>query len=254
MEPDRYKRESEFHDRVFQDESRHGTDRFYSITVRSKAFYRNTLLDAARGSRVLEFGCGPHSHAPLLAQRGAAAFGIDISPVAIRQYRDVLARRGVTEASASVMNAEQLAFPDQSFDVVCGTGILHHLDLRRSYSEIARTLRPTGLGLFIEPMGHNPAINAYRNRTPELRTPDEHPLLVSDLKLAEEYFEKVECRFFHLSTLGLFPLHRTAAFPSLLGAMDRLDQFLFKALPFTRKHAWAVVLQFKSPRRNRPKP
>ena len=75
-----------------------------------------------------------------------------------------------------VMDAEQLEFADDSFNLVCGSGVLHHLDLNRAYAEVARVLEPTGIGVFEEPLGHNPAINAYRRRTPEMRTVDEHPL------------------------------------------------------------------------------
>jgi hypothetical protein len=48
-------------------------------------------------------------------------------------------------------------------------------DLSLACSEIARVLRPGGPAIFVEPLGHNPLINAYRKRTPALRTVDEHP-------------------------------------------------------------------------------
>lgn len=38
---------------------------------------------------------------------------------------------------------------------------------------------------FSEPLGHNPIINWYRNRTPEMRTEDEHPLLIKDIEFAK---------------------------------------------------------------------
>jgi hypothetical protein len=40
---------------------------------------------------------------------------------------------------------------------------------------------PAGWALFSEPLGHNPLVNWYRNRTPEQRTEDEHPLLLSSI-------------------------------------------------------------------------
>jgi ubiquinone/menaquinone biosynthesis C-methylase UbiE len=82
--------------------------------------------------------------------------------------------RGVVNAQFDVMNAEELEFEDAAFDVIFGSGIIHHLDVPRAYSELARVLAPGGSAVFVEPLGHNPLIRVFRNRTPELRTPDEH--------------------------------------------------------------------------------
>ena len=101
----------------------------------------------------------------------------------------------IQTASASTLDEALEAIDrDDSFDLVCGSGILHHLDLPAAMRELARVLRPSGRAVFMEPLGHNPAINAFRNRTPELRTPDEHPLLGKDLKLCRRYFGSVEVK------------------------------------------------------------
>ena len=39
---------------------------------------------------------------------------------------------------------------------------------------------------------HNPALNLFRKMTPHLRTPDEHPLMMSDLQLARTGFRSIE--------------------------------------------------------------
>jgi len=44
-----------------------------------------------------------------------------------------------------------------------------------------------GSAIFIDPLGHNPAINMFRRSTPDLRTEDEHPLLLEDFRLAGRY-------------------------------------------------------------------
>ena len=54
------------------------------------------------------------------------------------------------------MNPEHLDFGDGAFDVVCGTGILHRLDLGRALAEVARVLRPSGSAVFVEPLGCSP--------------------------------------------------------------------------------------------------
>ena len=62
----------------------------------------------------------------------------------------------------------------------------------------------------MEPLAHNPFINLFRKMTPSLRTDDEHPLRMRDLKLFEEYFSKVDVQYFHLAALCLVPLKDSA--------------------------------------------
>ena len=155
---------------------------YYSVVGASRAVYEDLLRARGAGRDVLEYGCGPGSYAFFLADLGASVLGIDISTTAIEQASAEARQRGADRVEFRRLNAESLDLPDASFDLVCGTGILHHLDLTRAYAEIARTLRPGGSAVFIEPLGHNPLINRFRRRTRALRTEDEHPLRVEDLE------------------------------------------------------------------------
>jgi SAM-dependent methyltransferase len=170
--------------------------------------------------------------------------------VAIEQAR----RRALDEqlsdkVAFEVMDAESLQFSEDTFDLVCGSGVLRHLDLSRAYAEIARVLRRDGLAVFIEPLGHNPVINAYRRRTPALRTVDEHPLLLHDLEQAGEHFAEVQLEFFHLASLAAIPFRGLPGFRRLLTALDALDRGLFNIAPPLRRHAWMVVLRLGFPSR-----
>lgn len=245
----RLEREREFHDRAFAENVRASAGRFYAVTEAMFRWYEQRLSQLAPGARALEYGCGPGSRAFHLARAGAEVVGIDISPVAIEQAT----QRGRDEGLADrlqfrVMDAEHLELPDRSFDIVCGSGILHHLDLAHAYGEIARVLRPSGVGVFTEPLGHNPAINAYRNRTPELRTVDEHPLLMSDLDLAGQCFEGLETRFFTLCALAAIPLRDRRGFTRTLATLDALDRLLFRTFPPLRRQAWMVGMVLRHPR------
>jgi SAM-dependent methyltransferase len=245
----RLQREREFHDRAFAEDVRASAKRFYAVTGALFAWYEETLSVHASGARALEYGCGPGSRAFHLARNGARVVGIDISPVAIEQARERGRAEGLEERlEFRVMDAEQLEFPDDSFDIVCGSGILHHLDLARSYAEIARVLKADGIGVFTEPLGHNPAINAYRKRTPALRTIDEHPLLMDDLALAERFFDEVGTRFFSLSPLLAIPLRNRSGFERVVRSLDGLDRWLFRLAPPLRRHAWMVGMTLCSPR------
>jgi ubiquinone/menaquinone biosynthesis C-methylase UbiE len=230
------RKEAEFHDQAYSDGLRKNVSKFYRILDSCHGYYRNYLRSHCPASHVLEIGCGQDSNAVFMARGGAAAVnGIDISSVAIDQAKQKAAREGVNGTNFRVMDAEVLDFADNSFDLSCGVAILHHLDLNKTLSEIARTLKPGGTAIFLEPLCHNPVVNLYRRLTPRLRTEDEHPLSMGDLKMAERYFGKMEKRFFHLSSLAMAPFYALPGIDLLVNICDRSDQVLFKIAPFLRR-------------------
>jgi len=243
-------REREFHNAAFSDGRRAeaaGAGGAYAILHDSRIFYEGFIKSHAPGANMLEFGCGASAMASTFGAAAATVVGIDISDVAVEQATQQAAASGLN-ATYRVMDAESLQFPDRSFDLICSTAILHHLDLRKAYAEIARTLTPDGHAIFMEPLAYNPAINLYRRMTPSLRTPDEHPLTVQDLELARTYFNSVEVRYFSLATLVAIPLRRRAIFMRTLFALERLDRALFRSLPWLRRYAWQVVIVLSQPK------
>ena len=246
---ERIGREREFHNRVFADHSRSVAGKYYSVMRGSRQRYESVLNRYGHGSTVLEFGCGPGFFAPYLARRGASVTGIDISETAIAQAQERAVEQGVSgNLTLKVMNAEALEFPAHSFDLVCGVAILHHLDLDRAYGEIARTLKPGGRAVFLEPLGHNPLINLYRRMTPALRTEDEHPLLMRDLVLANRYFDERQNHFYTMHSLLAVPFRDTSIFNGLLNACEASDRPVFRAFPPARRLAWQVVIELARPR------
>jgi ubiquinone/menaquinone biosynthesis C-methylase UbiE len=93
----------------------------------------------ARGKDVLEYGCGDGSFSLLalkLPAISASLTGIDISDVAIGKAAARPAQLGYQNARFREMNAEAMSFPDESFDVVFGRAIIHHLDLEKSLARL----------------------------------------------------------------------------------------------------------------------
>jgi SAM-dependent methyltransferase len=87
-----------------------------------------------------------------------------------------------------LMDANELTFPDESFDVVYGGAILHHLDIEKTMDHVYRVLKPGGFILFLEPMNMNPVYRLYRKMNPKERTPDEHALVGADFKIIRKKF------------------------------------------------------------------
>lgn len=239
--------EVEFHNRAYSEDLRHCTSKYYLSIQASIDFYRNYLAANSRGKDVLEYGCGENSYAALLSQWGARLTAIDISDVAIDHCRAHAAEKKLANARFEVMNAEELKFPDSSFDLICGVAILHHLEFHKAFSEIARVLRPGGTAIFREPLAHNPVINLYRRFTPRLRTPDEHPFYMRELKLLEQYFGQVDKTYFHLFSIAATPLLRFPGGRALLKLLSGLDGVLFRAVPPLRRYAWSVALVVSRP-------
>jgi ubiquinone/menaquinone biosynthesis C-methylase UbiE len=79
---------------------------------------------------------------------------INISARAIQQGKQKARGAGI-RPQFFLMDAHNLEFPDNSFDLVFGNAILHHLDLDQALDEIERVLRPAGKMVFCEPLGVN---------------------------------------------------------------------------------------------------
>ena len=240
-------REKEFHDREFAENARSSALGFYAVMDECTEFFLGEIRRRAAGAEVLEYGCGPGTHAFRVAQLARHVTGIDISDTAISQARARAEKTGAANVDFHVMDAENLTFPKASFDLVIGRSIVHHLDVERCFATITRVLKPGGTALFHEPLGHNPLINLYRRFTPSLRTPDEHPLLMSDLATARRYFHRVRLHPFILTALGASLLRNTVVFKPLYGALAALDRGLF-ALPGLSRYAWTSVWICEEPR------
>jgi SAM-dependent methyltransferase len=248
LEP-RKQREAEFHDRLrAMDrsdpayESLTANFKFYAVTRRRTAYLHELIDRHCAGKNVLIYGSGEGGTAVRVAQSARSVVGIDISPESVRISRDKAEQAGVTNATFEVMDCEAMSFPAHTFDRIVETGVLHHLDLAAAYREMHRVLRPNGMAICTEGLGHNPAIALYRRLTPHLRTEWEaqHILRARDIEAGRALFPVMDMRFFDLTTLAAVPLRRTALFPAALALLERIDAVLLR-LPGIRWWAWSTV-------------
>jgi ubiquinone/menaquinone biosynthesis C-methylase UbiE len=117
--------------------------------------------------RSLEIGAGTGYFTLNMLQDGVVreAVASDISPRMLDALRANAQRIGV-EVQAVACDAEELPFEDDSFDLVLGHAVLHHIPhLDRAFAEFRRVLRPGGEFLFAgEPSQTGDRIAAYPKR------------------------------------------------------------------------------------------
>lgn len=118
--------------------------RLNQIMARGQAHGRQRvieLLQVTPGMRVLDLACGPGTLTAPLAARVAPdgdVVGVDLAPGMIELARAA----GIPNAHFEVMDIEQLAFADATFDAgACGHGIQFAPDLGRALREARRVLR-----------------------------------------------------------------------------------------------------------------
>lgn len=127
--------------------SRHAAayqSRLEQIMARGEAAGRQRVLelvDAGPGMRVIDLACGPGTLTRRLAERvgpSGEVVGVDLAPGMLERAR----LAGIPNARFELMDIEELAFPDATFDAaVCGHGLQFSPHLMRALAEARRVLR-----------------------------------------------------------------------------------------------------------------
>src|ERR1700761_7718645 len=132
-------------------------------------------LDKALGSAAgesfgdaLEIGSGTGYFSLNLVQLGVIErlTATDISPGMLERLAGTAEALGLDDVATVVTEAEELPFADESFDLVLGHAVLHHIpDLDRAFAEFRRVLRPGGMIAFAgEPSRYGDTLAALPKR------------------------------------------------------------------------------------------
>ena len=111
------------------------------------------LLQLAPGRQVLDVGCGIGVDLPTLAERVGTqglVIGLDHDPTLLRTAKEASAGR--SNLRLVVAEAQELPFPNRSFDAVRADRVLQYIpESAQVMAEMARVLQPGGTVALVEP-------------------------------------------------------------------------------------------------------
>lgn len=118
-------------------------------------------LKPGDSAKVIEFGCGTGAFTAKFLKYGFELLGVDISPKCV-EY----AAKRYPEIRFEVGDLEHTLYPDEVFDVVFLSGVLHHFkNYATVISECRRLLKKGGVLLSYDPNRKNPFMRVFRCRS-----------------------------------------------------------------------------------------
>jgi phosphatidylethanolamine/phosphatidyl-N-methylethanolamine N-methyltransferase len=120
------------------------------------------MLEVKPGENLLEVGVGTGLSLPLYP-RHCRITGIDISPKMLERASEKVTEHRLTNIQLEVMDAQNMSFPDNSFDCVTACYVVSAApDPLKVVSEIRRVCKPGGRIVFINHFkSHNPILAAF---------------------------------------------------------------------------------------------
>jgi ubiquinone/menaquinone biosynthesis C-methylase UbiE len=162
---------------------------------------------------LLDAGCGDGGVARLLRERVGDVVGVDVTPSP--EWQDA------PQLRFEVANAEELPFPNASFDVVHSKDSLHHMEQpKRAMLEYRRVLRPGGTALIVEANRWNPSF--YLQMT----------LIRRHLHFTRARFEQLVRTAFPAARFGAFEAHYVPGADRILGVQNAVEDTLERLSPF----------------------
>lgn len=242
---------ADFYDNFWQPENQAAQDEhdFYGFQHEAeRRLWR--LIDTGGGLQdqlLLEIGPGRGRDTEAFARAGARIVAIDVSTRSVELARQRLQAAGLGgRIDAVVADAAQLPFRDGALDVSFSRFTIAHIPLEPLGRELARTLRPGGRAMMVEPLSGNPLVRLYR-RLAASGCRETAPRYVSlgDLdKMAELFPRGWRHRELYLISVGALALRGTPLFWPVATLLQAIDLPLSMWAPL-RRLCWVVVAELR---------
>ena len=248
---DRIKREKHFHDdQAFKRLHAFSSPENYIFTdeqyLAHESWVRTAVfkLGSLKGKRVLDLGCGHGMASVLFARKGALVTALDVSPGYLSETKNRASANGL-QLNVLAVCAELLPFADNSFDLVWGNAVLHHLNLEFAPSEILRVLAPNGKAIFCEPVSFSFFTRWIRDfmalSASGKHTRDEESLTWDTLLRLKHYFPSLAWEGNQF--LGSIP--RLLKLSWFYGLFDSADHFFCRNIFFYNRLCRYAILEFQ---------
>lgn len=217
-------------------------------------------LGDLKDKKILELGCGAGEASIYFSLKGADVTATDISSGMLDVVQKLASRFSVTLKTQQAYS-NHLPFAENSFDICYAANLLHHVDIEETLLEAKRVLKKGGLFVSWDPLAHNPLINIYRKEAMNVRTEDEHPLKMKDLKTFKKHYSKVHTFYSWLFTLWIFirfyliekvDPNKERYWKKIIKEHKRLDKtysrllkydkFFLKLFPFLKRYCWNITI------------
>lgn len=201
------------------------------------------LMGDLHNKAVLDYGCGSGEETIYFAKLGAKVHAIDISPTGVKIALERAKKHGLEHrVLAKVMDAMKMEFASETFDVIHGIGILHHLNIEEAIGEVHRVLKHGGKAIFLEPVNNSALMIKLKSIMPIKKmevTEFEKQLVITDIELIGKKFS--ECRYWNFFLFARF--RKLIRNQRIVDYLKRIDCFLFTYFKFFRQYGSGVVIE-----------
>src|SRR3989344_3328085 len=182
-------------------------------------FCKSIITKICKDKILLDYGCGLGFESVYFAKRGARVIAIDISEKSLEVAKKLAKQESVSKRiSFKIMDGENLKIKNNSIDIIYNRGTLSCVNLNLALKEWARILKPDGIVIGRDTLGHNIFFNLNRK--------------IKYLKTFNLYFKKTKFRFFNLTNILPFPL-------TISNFLQKIDNAL--ANTFLKKYYFKLV-------------
>jgi len=224
-----------------------------------------TLLSPLQDKEILELGCGFGRFSVFLSKQGAKVTGVDIGSELIAAA-EALARVNQVSCRFQQRNIASLPFESDTYDIVIGLAILHHLsesDVLLALHESCRVLKPNGIAIFLEPVENSKLFDFIQNLFPAgTKGSDYYRPSILQRKSWNNYIRKLDdrtmtnqeliaggkryFRYVHLSPYGfVVRLERLIGY-RYRRVLNTLDRFLFRVFPPLKYLSQTMLIVYRT--------